>query len=59
MMEKECPRCKLPQEGINQCEYCGLVFKNYKKDSIASLLRISIYFGFGLAVLFLSFAVLK
>jgi hypothetical protein len=21
-----CPRCKLPYEGINECEYCGLVF---------------------------------
>ena len=31
-MEKVCPRCKLPQEGINQCEYCGLVFKNYKEE---------------------------
>jgi hypothetical protein len=58
-MGKVCPRCKLPQEGINQCDYCGLVFKNFKEYSIASLLRISIYFGFGLAVIFLAFAVLK
>jgi hypothetical protein len=58
-MGKVCPRCKIPQEGINQCEYCGLVFKNYKEDSNASLLRISIYFGFGIAAIFLSFAVLK
>jgi hypothetical protein len=57
-MGKVRPRCKLPQEEINQCEYCGLVFKNYKEDSIASLLRISTYFGFGLAFIFLAFAVL-
>jgi len=23
---KECPRCKLPQKGIDECEYCGLIF---------------------------------
>ncbi len=44
----ECPRCKLPQRGINKCEYCGLVFeeksktkknsrsKNLKKDSLTN-----------------------
>jgi DNA-directed RNA polymerase subunit RPC12/RpoP len=44
----ECPRCKLPQRGINECEYCGLVFeensktkknsrsKNLKKDSFTT-----------------------
>jgi DNA-directed RNA polymerase subunit RPC12/RpoP len=44
----ECPRCKLPQRGINECEYCGLVFeensktkknsrsKNLKKDSFTN-----------------------
>jgi hypothetical protein len=26
-----CPRCKLPYEGINQCEYCGLVFDKKTK----------------------------
>ena len=30
-MEKVCPRCKLPQEGINVCKYCGLIFAKYKK----------------------------
>ena len=30
IMENVCPRCKLPQKGINECEYCGLVFRNYK-----------------------------
>ena len=30
-MEKVCPRCKLPQNGINECEYCGLIFAKYKK----------------------------
>jgi hypothetical protein len=30
-MEKICPRCKYPQEGMDQCEYCGLVFAQYKK----------------------------
>jgi hypothetical protein len=30
-MEKVCPRCKLPQNGINVCEYCGLIFAKYKK----------------------------
>jgi hypothetical protein len=59
MMEKVCPRCKLPQEGINLCEYCGLVFKNYKQDSIAPLIRIAIYIGFGFSVIFLAFALLE
>jgi hypothetical protein len=58
-MEKVCPRCKLPQDGINQCEYCGLVFKNYKKDSSAPLLRIAIYISFGIATIFFAFALLK
>jgi hypothetical protein len=30
-MEKVCPRCKLPQNGINECKYCGLIFAKYKK----------------------------
>ena len=30
-MEKVCPRCKLPQNGINECKYCGLNFAKYKK----------------------------
>ena len=30
-MEKVCPRCKLPQIGVNVCEYCGLIFAKYKK----------------------------
>lgn len=44
----ECPRCKLPQKGIDKCEYCGFVFeekskpkkisqsKNLKKDSLTN-----------------------
>jgi len=32
-MEKVCPRCKLPQEGVQECEYCGLVFSQYKKSN--------------------------
>jgi hypothetical protein len=58
-MVKVCPRCKLPQDGINQCEYCGLVFKDYKENSIAPLLRIAIYIGFGSAALFFAFSLLK
>lgn len=27
MKKNICPRCKLPYEGINECEYCGLVFE--------------------------------
>ena len=30
-MEKVCPRCKLPQNSINECKYCGLIFAKYKK----------------------------
>jgi hypothetical protein len=26
-----CPRCELPYEGINECEYCGLVFDKKTK----------------------------
>lgn len=33
-MEKVCPRCKYPQEGIYECEYCGLVFAQYNKTQI-------------------------
>ena len=33
-MEKICPRCKYPQEGIHECEYCGLVFAHHKKAQI-------------------------
>jgi hypothetical protein len=32
-MEKVCPRCKLPQEGVYECEYCGLVFAQYTKEA--------------------------
>jgi len=28
-MKKVCPRCKLPQKGIIECEYCGLQFSKY------------------------------
>ena len=27
----KCPRCKLPQEGIYRCQYCGYVLSKYKK----------------------------
>ena len=26
-----CPRCKLPQEGVFQCQYCGYVFSKNEK----------------------------
>jgi uncharacterized membrane protein YvbJ len=61
-MEKVCPRCKLPQEGINECEYCGLVFREYKnepnrklvsatKKGAASILRIVLFIIVGFAAL--------
>ena len=28
-MEKVCPRCNLPQQGVQECEYCGLKFTKY------------------------------
>jgi predicted Zn finger-like uncharacterized protein len=28
---KKCPRCKLPQDGSDVCQYCGLVFDDSKK----------------------------
>jgi len=31
MKKNVCPRCKLPYEGINGCEYCGLVFDKKTK----------------------------
>ena len=31
-MEKVCPRCKLPQEGITEYEYCGLEFSKYSNE---------------------------
>jgi len=27
----ECPRCKLPQEGIEECQHCGFVFQEKLK----------------------------
>ncbi len=30
-MEKVCPRCKIPQNGIYECKYCGLKFNEYQK----------------------------
>jgi hypothetical protein len=35
-----CPRCKLPQKNTRQCEYCGLVFKDYKLSKTAGLKRV-------------------
>jgi hypothetical protein len=29
----KCPRCNLKQEESPQCEYCGLVFEEFKKSS--------------------------
>lgn len=34
-MKKVCPRCEYPQEGINECEYCGLVFDQINKTQIS------------------------
>ena len=31
-----CPRCKLPQEETPQCQYCGLIFEEFKESSRAS-----------------------
>ena len=31
-----CPRCKLPQEESPQCQYCGLIFEEFKESSRAS-----------------------
>ena len=31
MKRNVCPRCKLPYEGINECEYCGLAFDKKTK----------------------------
>ncbi len=28
---KNCPRCKLPQEGMHKCQYCGYVLSKHKK----------------------------
>lgn len=33
-MKKVCPRCEYPQGGINECEYCGLVFAKNNKTQI-------------------------
>jgi len=33
-MRKVCPRCEYPQEGIYECEYCGLVFDQNNKTQI-------------------------
>jgi len=33
-MRKVCPRCEYPQEGIYECEYCGLIFDQNNKTQI-------------------------
>jgi hypothetical protein len=33
-MGKVCPRCEYPQEGIYECEYCGLIFDQDNKTQI-------------------------
>ena len=56
-MKKVCPRCEYPQEGIYECEYCGLVFDQNNKTQIpkksnrqnaidkkSSILNITIFF---------------
>lgn len=35
-MGKICPRCKYPQEGIYECEYCGFVFDRKNKTQITN-----------------------
>jgi hypothetical protein len=32
----KCPRCSLPQEESPQCEYCGLIFKEFSESAQAS-----------------------
>ena len=32
----KCPRCNLQQEESPQCEYCGLIFKEFRKSARAS-----------------------
>ena len=32
----KCPRCNLKQEESTQCEYCGLVFEEFKESTQAS-----------------------
>ena len=32
----KCPRCNLEQEGSKQCEYCGLVFEEFRESIQAS-----------------------
>lgn len=34
-MGKVCPRCKYPQEGIYECQYCGLIFDQNNKTQIS------------------------
>jgi len=56
-MKKVCPRCEYPQEGIYECEYCGLVFDQHDKaqipkksnrqnaiDKKSSILNIMVFF---------------
>jgi len=30
----KCPRCKLPQEGIYKCQYCGYDLAKHKKRTL-------------------------
>ena len=32
----KCPRCNLPQEESPQCEYCGLIFKEFSESAQTS-----------------------
>jgi len=33
----KCPRCNLPQEESPQCEYCGLIFKEFMESAQTSM----------------------
>ncbi len=34
---KKCPRCKLPQNGIYKCEYCGYNLAQVKKMQVITI----------------------
>ena len=49
---RKCPRCNLEQEESEQCEYCGLVFEEFRESSRASkVVRPNRYMLFAIIVL--------
>jgi hypothetical protein len=59
-MKKVCPRCNLPQKGIDECQYCGLDFsKKYEnRKSESTLFDYALLIPFWIVVSFICLVLL-